>query len=89
MLIMETPEWAGPTEHHRSIAGRHLRDLFAEDSRRGATLACSADDLYLDYSKNRLTAETVRLLAALAERDGGQPAPDRPCDLFLVEQAKV
>jgi glucose-6-phosphate isomerase len=70
MLIMKTPEWAALTEHHRSIAGRHLRDLFAEDPRRGATLACSAGDLYLDYSKNRLTAETVRLLAALAERAG-------------------
>jgi glucose-6-phosphate isomerase len=70
MLITEAPEWAALTEHHRGIAGRHLRDLFAEDPRRGATLACSAGDLYLDYSKNRLTAETVRLLAALAERAG-------------------
>jgi glucose-6-phosphate isomerase len=70
MRITETPEWAALTEHHRSIRDRHLRDLFADDPKRGTALTCSAGDLYLDYSKNRLTAETVRLLAALAERAG-------------------
>jgi glucose-6-phosphate isomerase len=68
--ISETPEWKALAEHHRSIAGRHLRDLFAEDPRRGEELVVRAGDLYLDYSKNRLTAETVRLLVALAERAG-------------------
>ncbi len=49
---------------------RHLRDLFVEDPARGEELTCRAGDLYLDYSKNRITRETVRLLVALAERAG-------------------
>jgi glucose-6-phosphate isomerase len=70
MRITETPEWKALAEHHLQIRDRHLRDLFAEDPERGTTLACRAGDLHLDYSKNRLTGETVRLLAALAERAG-------------------
>jgi glucose-6-phosphate isomerase len=70
MHLSETPEWQSLAGHHREIANRHLRDLFAEDPARGETLACRAGDLYLDYSKNRLTSETIRLLVALAERAG-------------------
>jgi glucose-6-phosphate isomerase len=70
MHLSETPEWQSLVGHHREIANRHLRDLFAEDPARGETLACRAGDLYLDYSKNRLTSETIRLLVALAERAG-------------------
>ena len=70
MRISETPEWQALAEHHREIRDRHLRELFAEDPQRGSTLAVRAGDLYLDYSKNRLTRETVRLLVALAERAG-------------------
>src|SRR3712207_499662 len=70
MRITETPEWKALAEHHQEIRDRHLRDLFAEDAGRGTSLTCRAGDLHLDYSKNRLTGETVRLLAALAERAG-------------------
>src|SRR5688572_21799591 len=70
MRITETPEWLALTEHHRELRDTHLRDLFAEDPTRGTDLTVRAGDLYLDYSKNRLTHETVRLLAALAERAG-------------------
>src|SRR5688572_8299173 len=70
MRITETPEWLALTEHHRELRDTHLRDLFAEDPTRGTDLTVRAGDLYLDYSKNRLTRETVRLLAALAERAG-------------------
>jgi glucose-6-phosphate isomerase len=70
MRITETPEWLALSEHHREVGDRHLRDLFAEDPGRGTDLTVRAGDLYLDYSKNRLTRETVRLLAALAERAG-------------------
>ncbi|MGR6964792.1 glucose-6-phosphate isomerase [Geodermatophilus sp. URMC 61] len=63
-------EWQALAEHHRAVGDRHLRDLFAEDPQRGTELVVTAGDLYLDYSKNRLTRETVRLLAALAERVG-------------------
>ncbi|TFV90903.1 glucose-6-phosphate isomerase [Blastococcus sp. CT_GayMR20] len=70
MGISESPEWQALSEHHREVSGVHLRDLFAEDPGRGEELTCRAGDLYLDYSKNRLTRETVRLLVAVAERAG-------------------
>ncbi|WP_233495603.1 glucose-6-phosphate isomerase [Geodermatophilus sp. TF02-6] len=68
--ITATPEWAALAEHHRTVADRHLRDLFAEDPDRGRRLTARAGDLYLDYSKHRVTDETLRLLLALAERAG-------------------
>jgi glucose-6-phosphate isomerase len=70
MGISDSAEWQALAEHHREVGDRHLRDLFAEDPGRGTDLTVRAGDLYLDYSKNRLTRETVRLLAALAERAG-------------------
>ena len=68
--ITETPEWTALAEHHAAVGGRHLRELFAADPDRGRTMAVEAAELYLDYSKHRATAETVRLLVALAERAG-------------------
>ncbi|SDN81144.1 glucose-6-phosphate isomerase [Geodermatophilus sp. DSM 45219] len=70
MGISETAEWQALAQHHREVGDRHLRDLFAEDPARGEQLTARAGDLYLDYSKNRLTRETVRLLVELAERAG-------------------
>ena len=70
MGISESTEWRALAEHHREVRDRHLRDLFADDPDRGRELVCRAGDLYLDYSKNRLTRETVRLLVALAEAAG-------------------
>jgi glucose-6-phosphate isomerase len=66
----QTPEWAALADHHRDIGDATLRDLFAHDKTRGSTMAAQAGDLYLDYSKNRITTQTVRLLVALAERMG-------------------
>jgi glucose-6-phosphate isomerase len=68
--IDETPEWAALVAHHDAIGEKHLRELFADDPGRGTALTVSGADLYLDYSKNRLTAETIGLLVALAERAG-------------------
>ncbi len=68
--IDRSPEWAALAAHHEVIGDRHLRELFAEDPARGTALTAQAGDLYLDYSKQRVTAETVRLLVALAERAG-------------------
>ena len=68
MSIAESPEWAALRAHHAVIAGRHLRGLFADESERGEVLTAAAGDLFLDYSKNRVTAETMRLLIDLAER---------------------
>jgi len=70
MTISETPEWKALADHHRALRDVHLRELFAADADRGNTLTCRAGDLYLDYSKNRLTEETIGLLVALAERAG-------------------
>jgi glucose-6-phosphate isomerase len=70
MDITATPEWAALAEHHRTLADRHLRDLFAEEPDRGQRLTARAGDLYVDYAKHRVTEETLRLLVALAERAG-------------------
>ncbi|WP_442506706.1 glucose-6-phosphate isomerase [Novipirellula sp. SH528] len=53
--------------HHAEIKDKHLREWFAEDSQRSQTLSLEALGLFLDYSKNRITSETVKLLVALAE----------------------
>ena len=67
-LITDSPEWRRLAEHHATLADVHLRTLFADDPKRGETMTVEAGDLLLDYSKNRITAETVGLLAALAAR---------------------
>jgi glucose-6-phosphate isomerase len=68
--IDQTPEWQALERHHQEIKDTHLRDLFAADPTRGETMTGEAGDLYLDWSKNRVTAETLRLLVALAQRAG-------------------
>ncbi|HTA40065.1 MAG TPA: hypothetical protein VK760_13360, partial [Candidatus Acidoferrales bacterium] len=62
--------WNALQDHHKKIGDTHLRDLFAQDSTRGTTLALDAAGVYLDYSKNRITQETVGLLVALAKACG-------------------
>lgn len=68
--LTEQPAWQALAAHHKATGHRHLRDLFADDPERGRHFAVEASGLYLDYSKNRITAETVRLLIALAEECG-------------------
>ena len=68
--VTERPGWKALESHYRNVRNLHLRALFAEDPKRGERLALEAAGLYLDYSKNRITGETVRLLAALAEECG-------------------
>jgi glucose-6-phosphate isomerase len=63
-------EWKALSEHHDRISGSHLRELFADDTDRGTRLAVEFGDLYLDFSKNRITDETISLLLALAEAAG-------------------
>jgi glucose-6-phosphate isomerase len=60
-------EWQRLADHYDAVAEVHLRSLFADDPKRGETMTVEAGDLFLDYSKNRLTAETLALLTALAE----------------------
>ncbi len=59
--------WSALASHYKAVSKLHLRQLFAEDPNRGERMAVEAVGLYLDYSKNRITAETVRLLLQLAE----------------------
>ena len=68
--LHELPEWRALVEHQREVSGLHMRDLFADDPRRGERFTLEAEGLYLDYSKNRVTAETLRRLLALAEAAG-------------------
>jgi glucose-6-phosphate isomerase len=68
--MTETPEWKALSENFQGIAGTHLRELFARNPSRGTEMTVQAGDLYLDYSKNRLTEETITLLVAAAERSG-------------------
>ncbi|MEO8838469.1 MAG: glucose-6-phosphate isomerase, partial [Herbaspirillum sp.] len=60
------PAWQALLEHHKQIGGLHLRQLFADDVQRGPRFSLEAAGLYLDYSKNRITAETLKLLQQLA-----------------------
>jgi glucose-6-phosphate isomerase len=62
--------WGLLEKHYRKIKDVHLRQLFADDSERGTRLAAEAAGVYLDYSKNRITDETLRLLLALAHESG-------------------
>ena len=64
--LRKRPAYAALAEHHAKIEGRHLRELFAEDPARGERLVAEAAGLYLDYSKNRITGETLGLLFQLA-----------------------
>ncbi|MDQ1400840.1 MAG: glucose-6-phosphate isomerase, partial [Acidimicrobiaceae bacterium] len=68
--INETPEWQALEAHFLAHRGDHLRDLFATEPDRGTTLVAEAGDLFLDYSKNRLTTETIALLVDLANAAG-------------------
>ncbi|MDN5835823.1 MAG: glucose-6-phosphate isomerase [Nitrosospira sp.] len=64
--LTERPAWKALEEHHRAIRNLHLRQLFADDPKRGERLTAEAAGIYLDYSKNRVTDETLRLLVQLA-----------------------
>jgi glucose-6-phosphate isomerase len=84
--LRERKVWQALQRHYDQIAGRHLRDLFAEDPGRGERLTAEAAGLYLDYSKNRVTDETMRLLVELAEESG---LPERRDAMFRGEHINV
>jgi glucose-6-phosphate isomerase len=65
--VVDLPAWRALDAHHRAIRDVHLRELFADDPRRGEEMTAEAAGIYLDYSKNRVTRETLRLLLELAE----------------------
>jgi glucose-6-phosphate isomerase len=68
--IDQTPAWAALATHAEAMAGTTIQQLFGADPGRGRHLAVEAAGMYLDYSKNRVTAGTIELLVALAEEAG-------------------
>src|SRR6516165_976315 len=68
--ITQRPAWKALEAHYQKMRGLHLRKLFADDPTRGERMTVEAAGLYLDYSKNRITDETLKLLLKLAEEAG-------------------
>jgi glucose-6-phosphate isomerase len=77
--LRERPAWAALERNFEEVRGLHLRDLFASDPTRGERLVAEGAGLYLDYSKNRVTDETLGLLVRLAEESG---LPERTEAMF-------
>lgn len=70
MTLTNLPEWRALQSHAASIASQHLRDLFAADAERSTRLSCLDLNLYFDFSRQRVTEETIQLLVKLAEARG-------------------
>jgi glucose-6-phosphate isomerase len=70
--VTASPAWKALEAHHQKVREIHLRKLFEDDPKRGERMAIEAMGLYLDYSKNRITDETLKLLLQLAEECGLQ-----------------
>jgi glucose-6-phosphate isomerase len=82
----ERASWQALERHHAELAGHHLREMFAADPGRGERLTAEAAGLYLDYSKNRVTDETMRLLVGLAVESG---LPEHRDAMFRGEHINV
>src|SRR5437867_8844625 len=78
--------WTALASHYKKISKLHLRDLFAQDPTRGERLSVEDVGLYLDYSKNRVTDETLRLLVQLAAESGVRARIDA---MFAGEKINV
>ena len=78
--------WQALQTHYEQVRGLHLRKLFADDPQRGERMTVEAAGLFLDYSKNRITDETVKLLVQLAEESGLRPRIDA---MFRGEKINV
>jgi glucose-6-phosphate isomerase len=70
LSLTQRPAWRALQAHYQDIKDMHLRTLFAQDPRRGERMTCEMEGLYFDYSKNRITNETVDLLVNLADECG-------------------
>ncbi len=84
--LRERPAYAALQRHYTELADRHLRDLFADDPGRAERLSAEAEGIFLDYSKNRVTNETLDLLTALAEESGVAEHRDK---MFAGEHINV
>jgi glucose-6-phosphate isomerase len=84
--LRERKAWQALERHYAEVSGTHLRDLFAADPGRGERLTAEAVGIYLDYSKNRITDETLALLVELAEESG---VAERRDAMFRGERINV
>jgi glucose-6-phosphate isomerase len=84
--LVERPAWKALQAHYAMIREKHLRELFADDPRRGEHLTAEAAGIYLDYSKNRITDETVGILVQLAEESALR---DRIDQMFRGEKINI
>ena len=84
--LKESPAWAALQAHYERIKGIHLRQLFGEDPNRGARFVAEGADVFLDFSKNRISEETVRLLVQLARERGVEERRDA---MFRGEKINV
>src|SRR5260221_3298807 len=84
--LTELPQWRALQRHFSEIGHRHLRDLFADDPARGERLVAAAAGWYFDYSKNRVTSDTIALLLSLAE---AYSLPERIEAMFRGDKINV
>jgi glucose-6-phosphate isomerase len=84
--LRERKAWQALERHYAEISGAHLRDLFDSDPTRGERLTAEAVGIYLDYSKNRITEETLALLVELAQESG---VPEHRDAMFRGEHINV
>ncbi|HTY24640.1 MAG TPA: glucose-6-phosphate isomerase [Desulfomonilaceae bacterium] len=84
--LTERPAWKALGTHYQQVRDVHLKKLFSEDPQRGERLTAEAAGLFLDYSKNRITDETLKLLLQLADESGLRARIDA---MFLGEKINV
>ncbi len=84
--LTSRPQWQALQLHYQAIQGKHLRELFKEDPQRGEQLTLEVDGLFLDYSKNRITPQTLGLLNKLAE---ACDVPGRIAAMFAGEKINI
>jgi len=84
--LRDATAWRSLEDHAEEVRGTHLRDLFADDPKRGERYSVEVEGIFLDYSKNRITNETIRLLIQLAEERG---VAERRDAMFAGEKINV
>src|ERR1700731_2697909 len=86
IALSERPAWKALEPHYQQIQGKQLKQLFADDPARGERFTVETGGIFLDYSKNRITDETLKLLIQLAEESGLRP---RINAMFRVEKINI
>ena len=75
-MLTDMPQWQALVDHYSQIKDKHLRELFQENPNRGTDMTLTQGDVFLDYSKNRVTDETMKLLFDLARARGVEQLRD-------------